>query len=46
LLLAFLLAAAADLASGKIIEEWQIRRRLKLDVLGEITAMNDLPGAR
>jgi len=34
-LLAFLLAAAADLFTGKILESWQIRRRLKLDVLAE-----------
>jgi uncharacterized protein involved in exopolysaccharide biosynthesis len=34
-LLALLLAAALDLLGGWIIEPWQIRRRLKLDILGE-----------
>ncbi len=34
-LLAFLLAAGADFLTGKILESWQIRRRLKLDVLAE-----------
>ncbi len=34
-LLAFLLSAAADMATGSILESWQIRRRLKLEVLGE-----------
>jgi hypothetical protein len=34
-LLAFLLAAAADLAGGRVIETWQVRRRLKLEVLGD-----------
>jgi hypothetical protein len=35
LLLAFLIAAAADLGSGRILEEWQVRRQLKLEILGE-----------
>jgi hypothetical protein len=35
LLLAFLLAAGLDLLGGSILETWQVRRRLKLDVLGE-----------
>ncbi|MGO9838157.1 MAG: hypothetical protein ACLP1X_28580 [Polyangiaceae bacterium] len=34
-LLAILLAAALDLVAGLILEPWQVRRRLKLDVLGE-----------
>jgi hypothetical protein len=34
-LLAFLLAAGADSWSGRVLEEWQVRRRLKLDILGE-----------
>jgi hypothetical protein len=41
-LLAFLLAAGADSWSGRILEEWQVRRRLKLDILGEF----HLPAAR
>ena len=35
LLLAFLLAGGADAWSGRVIEEWQVRRRLKLEILGE-----------
>jgi uncharacterized protein involved in exopolysaccharide biosynthesis len=35
-LLALLLAAAADMGTGIVIEPWQVRRRLKLDVLGEL----------
>jgi uncharacterized protein involved in exopolysaccharide biosynthesis len=35
LVLAFLLAALADLGQGRILESWQFRRRFKLDVLGE-----------
>jgi uncharacterized protein involved in exopolysaccharide biosynthesis len=35
-LLAILLAAAMDFASGLVLESWQVRRRLKLDVLGEL----------
>ena len=34
-LLAILLAAALDIVGGLIFEPWQVRRRLKLDVLGE-----------
>jgi uncharacterized protein involved in exopolysaccharide biosynthesis len=34
-LLAVLLAAALDLVAGFILESWQVRRRLKLEVLGE-----------
>ncbi len=34
-LLAFLLAASADLFTGTILESWQVRRRLKLDTLAE-----------
>ena len=36
LLLALLLAAGIDLAKGSILESWQVRRRLKLQVLGEL----------
>ncbi|HXN31889.1 MAG TPA: hypothetical protein VN894_08510 [Polyangiaceae bacterium] len=36
ILLAFLLAAIADVAGGLVLEPWQVRRRLKLEVLGEI----------
>jgi hypothetical protein len=36
LLLALLLAAGIDLARGSILESWQVRRRLKLEVLGEL----------
>jgi uncharacterized protein involved in exopolysaccharide biosynthesis len=36
LLLALLLAAGIDLARGSILESWQVRRRLKLQVLGEL----------
>jgi hypothetical protein len=39
ILLALLIGAAADYRSGRFIETWQVRRRLKLDVLGEL----DLP---
>jgi hypothetical protein len=35
-LLALLLAAAADMAGGLVLEPWQVRRRLKLEVLGEL----------
>ena len=35
LVFALLLAAGADLWSGRILEEWQVRRRLKLEILGE-----------
>ncbi len=38
-LLALLFSAAADLGSGLILESWEVRRRLKLEVLGEL----DLP---
>ncbi len=34
--LAFLLAALADVLGGLVMEPWQVRRRLKLEVLGEI----------
>jgi uncharacterized protein involved in exopolysaccharide biosynthesis len=45
ILLAFLLAALADMGSGRVLEEWQIRRRLKLDVLGEFDGdVPQLPG--
>lgn len=36
ILLALLIAAAADLGTGVVIEPWQVRRRLKLDVIGEL----------
>ena len=35
-LLAFGAAALADLRSGRFIEPWQVRRKLKLPVLGSI----------
>jgi uncharacterized protein involved in exopolysaccharide biosynthesis len=35
-LLALVLAAAADLGTGLVLEPWQVRRRLKLDVIGEL----------
>jgi hypothetical protein len=35
-LLAFLGAAGADWRTGRFLETWQIRRRLKIDVLGEL----------
>jgi uncharacterized protein involved in exopolysaccharide biosynthesis len=38
-LLALLGAAAADYRSGRILEAWQVRRRLKLELIGEL----DLP---
>jgi hypothetical protein len=34
-LLALLLVTAADLASGVTLEAWQVKRRLKVDVIGE-----------
>jgi uncharacterized protein involved in exopolysaccharide biosynthesis len=34
--LALLVAAFADLATGLVLESWQIRRRLKLEVLGDV----------
>jgi uncharacterized protein involved in exopolysaccharide biosynthesis len=43
LLLALLMAAGADLWSGRILEEWQVRRRLKLEVLGEFDPAEALP---
>lgn len=36
LLLAILAATARDLLKGRILEAWQVRRKLKLDVLGEL----------
>jgi hypothetical protein len=36
LLFALLLAAGLDHARGSILESWQVRRRLKLDVRGEL----------
>jgi hypothetical protein len=41
--LALLMAAGADLGSGRILEEWQVRRRLKLDVLGEFDPSEPVP---
>ena len=35
LLLAFLVAGGADMAAGRVIEPWQVRRQLKIEVLGE-----------
>jgi hypothetical protein len=34
--LALLLSAGLDLLKGSILESWQVRRRLKLEVLGEL----------
>ena len=34
-LLAVLLAAASDMATGLVLESWQVRRQLRLEVLGE-----------
>jgi uncharacterized protein involved in exopolysaccharide biosynthesis len=35
-LFAILLATGLDMLPGKVIEPWQVRRRLKLDVIGEL----------
>lgn len=35
-LLALLFAAFADWRAGRVLETWQVRRRLKIDVLGEL----------
>jgi uncharacterized protein involved in exopolysaccharide biosynthesis len=35
-LLAILLATGLDMLPGRILEPWQVRRRLKLDVIGEL----------
>ena len=37
-LLALIVAALADLATGLILETWQIRRQLKLEVLGDVVS--------
>jgi uncharacterized protein involved in exopolysaccharide biosynthesis len=42
-LLALLLAAAADRRSGRILEQWQVERGLKLEVLGEFDPTMHLP---
>ncbi len=34
--LAFLAAAVADFTSGKLLEAWEVRRRLKIEVLSEL----------
>jgi uncharacterized protein involved in exopolysaccharide biosynthesis len=34
-LLAIVLATLADMMTGTILEAWQVRRRLKIEVLGE-----------
>jgi uncharacterized protein involved in exopolysaccharide biosynthesis len=39
-LLALLVGVATDLSKGRILETWQIRRKLKMEVLGEL----ELPG--
>jgi hypothetical protein len=36
LVLAILAAAVADLMRGRILESWQVRRSLKVDILGEL----------
>ncbi len=35
-LLALLIAAGMDMVAGLVLESWQVRRRLRLDVLGEL----------
>jgi hypothetical protein len=40
-LLSLLLASALDLPRGKILESWQVRRRLKIDSLGELEVRRD-----
>jgi uncharacterized protein involved in exopolysaccharide biosynthesis len=37
LILGVFASAAADLASGRFVEPWQVRRRLRLPVLGDVT---------
>jgi uncharacterized protein involved in exopolysaccharide biosynthesis len=39
-LLALLIGVVADLSRGRFIETWQVRRKLKMEVLGEL----ELPG--
>jgi hypothetical protein len=43
ILLAFLLPAGADIWSGRVLEEWRIRRHLKLEILGEFRAPSASP---
>jgi hypothetical protein len=38
--LALLIGTALDLFKGRLVETWQVRRRLKTEVLGEL----ELPG--
>jgi uncharacterized protein involved in exopolysaccharide biosynthesis len=40
LLLAMLIGTVVDLARGRVVETWQVRRKLKMEVLGEL----ELPG--
>jgi hypothetical protein len=40
-LLSLLLASALDLPRRKILESWQVRRRLKIDSLGELEVRRD-----
>jgi hypothetical protein len=42
-LLALLLAAGADQRSGRILEEWQVQRSLKIEVLGEFDPTMHVP---
>jgi uncharacterized protein involved in exopolysaccharide biosynthesis len=44
-LLAVLLAAVLDVLAGLILESWQVRRGLKLEVLGEIEQSSSLTAA-
>jgi capsular polysaccharide biosynthesis protein len=37
LLLTFLVAAFADLFGGRFVEPWQVERRLKIPLLGEVS---------
>jgi hypothetical protein len=42
-LLALLLAAGADRRSGRILEEWQVQRSLKIEILGEFDPSMHVP---
>jgi hypothetical protein len=43
LFLSLFLVAGADAWSGRVLEEWQIKRRLKLEILGEFYVHGGLP---
>ena len=40
-LLAILLAAASDMATGLVVESWQVRRQLKIEILASSTGPRD-----